>query len=138
MTKSIFLACFVITLIITGCTENKIYYKIPLLIGKNIDEVRRTLKSIEDKEHPFRKSFSYDQDYYSIDGRILLVNFDPTTKEVTQISLVYPQGYSDKNDILKAGNLQEKTNHYTCEFSTDDWSISPFTSYNSIRVIPTH
>ena len=136
--KSIFLSYLIIAITIISCSQNKVYYDIPSLIGKNIDQAREVLKNQEDKEKPFIKSFSDQQDYYEINGRTLLINFNPKTRKVTQISLVYPKGYRNKSDILKIGNLQENAAHYKCEISTDDWSLSPFTCYNGVRIVPKH
>lgn len=138
LNKLIILSYFIIVISFISCSKNKIYYNVPPFVGKDIDEARKILKDQEDKERPFSKSVSHQQDYYTIDGRILIINFDAITRKITQINLVYPKGYSDKSEILKIGNLKEQTEHYKCEVSTDDWSLSPFTSYNGVRVMPTH
>ncbi|SOD14850.1 hypothetical protein [Pedobacter xixiisoli] len=136
--RLITLSYIIIVISFLSCSENKIYYDIPPLIGKDIDEAREILKDQEDRERPFRKSISHKQDNYTIDGRILIIKFDPITRKITQIDLVYPKGYSDKSEILKIGNLKEETENYKCEVSTDDWTLSPFTSYNGVTIMPIH
>lgn len=139
MLKKLYILGYIITLVaIIGCSKSKIYYDVPILIGKNIDETRTLLQELENKENPYLKSLSFQQDHYEINGRTLLINFNPKTRKVTQLSLVYPKGYRNKDEILKAGNLQENTKNYKCEIFADDWSLSPFTSYNGVTIIPIH
>jgi hypothetical protein len=86
------------------------------------------------QDKPTDKSTTHGDDCYEIDGRILMINYNPQTRQTSEIGFIYPKGYSSKEDILKAGNLEENTKYYSCEVSEDIWSLSPFTSYSGIRI----
>ena len=125
---------FILIITFLSCSKKpKTYFNIPLLIGKNIDETRKIL-NLKTQKDPSDTSITHWDDYYEVEGRILMINYNPKTRKIGEISLIYPKGYSSKNEILKAGNLQENTQSYTCEVSTDIWALSPFTSYNGIRI----
>lgn len=130
--KNIF---FILALVLFGCShkEPKVYFNIPLLVGKNIDETRKILR-LSQQNDPRDTSITYSNDLYKVDQHILLINYNPKTRKIYNISLIYPDGYVRKSDILKAGNLKIKDVNYRCEIDSNIWEISFQTHYNGVKI----
>jgi hypothetical protein len=115
------LLCFLL-LFGTSCRfgKQKSYegtFDITVLIGKNIDEVRKVLgKPLENPPDPLKPQKRLFENLYDKQGQLLLIYFDPNTRKIESFHIVSSIGYDSIKDVLKVGNLDFKnTNEYWIE-----------------------
>lgn len=129
--------CVILVSMIIGCAfkEQKIpkaVYNIPLLIGKNIDEVRTILgKPLENPPDPLKPQKEHFENLYDKEGQLLLIYFYPDTRKIESFHIVSSIGYDSVKTVLKIGKLDFK--------NTNDYWIEPgeryFTNtYNAVTI----
>lgn len=128
---------YILLLLFASCTEPKppqVTFDVPLLLGKNIDEVRKVLgKPTEnDPEPPDPKEKGSYTSFYSKGGQALFIYYNPYTRKIKSFQIVSSEEYKNIDDLLKLGNLHFMENlDYRIEVS------HPFFSndFNSFIVI---
>lgn len=127
---------FIPLLILIGCAQetpkSRVYFDVPSLLGKNIDETRRIL-DFEEQVDPVDDSITHWEDLYEINKHILLINYNPQTRKIDDISVIYPDGYPTKQEMLQIGNLNGDISN-RCEIDSVRFSFSSETRYNSVKV----
>ena len=95
---------------------SRIIFDIPSLVGKSIDEIRKTLGKPKDQEiEPtglqMKMGVNEWDNLFTNDGKELLVTFNPRTRRVIDFFL---EG-QDKTILMQRGNLVEGTRAYRIE-----------------------
>jgi len=114
----------------------KYVFDVPLLIGKNIDEIRKILGEPVEKEfiEPTQEQISLGatewDNTFNKDGKDLLVTFGVKSRKAIEffISTDDPSGKTqDKNHLLELGNLSENSDAYKVGFVKALKDTSSFT-----------
>lgn len=90
-------------------------FDVPLLIDKNIDEVKATLGDPTDFTPPTKQQLAMMDMWdmgYTKDGTSLIIEYNPKNKVIFNF---YIDG-NDKAKLLALGNLQEKSDKYVLDF----------------------
>ncbi len=97
-------------------TERQSLFDVPALVGKNIDDVRRSLGNPSDKmREPPDASYSEWDNRFHKQGYTLLVTFNPKTREVVDFFLPTrePSGKTpDYRDLLTVTNSRVTAQNY--------------------------
>ena len=116
-------------------------FDLPVLIGKNADEVATTLKDYQKKTlQPTQEQIKmgvkdWDMEFEK-DGKDLLVSYVIATKVVNSffISTDDPSGATkDKKHLLELGNLNESDSRYKVEFVK---VLKDSTRFTGVKVTP--
>ena len=116
-------------------------FDLPVLIGKNADEVATTLKDYQKKTlQPTQEQIKmgvkdWDMEFEK-DGKDLLVSYVIATKAVNDffISTDDPSGATkDKKHLLELGNLNESDSRYKVEFVK---VLKDSTRFTGVKVTP--
>ena len=121
-------------------TDIKAVYDVPLLIGKNIDEIRKVLgkpsdKEIEPTKLQMKMKFDSWDNSFEKDGRTLLVTFNPQNRQVVDffIETTDPSGStSDYSELLQICNVTNDNPKYSIEPVP---TIKDNTKYTGIKVV---
>jgi len=116
-------------------------FDLPVLVGKNTDEVATTLKDYQKKTlQPTQEQIKmgvkdWDMEFEK-DGKDLLVSYVIATKAVNDffISTDDPSGATkDKKHLLELGNLNESDSRYKVEFVK---VLKDSTRFTGVKVTP--
>jgi len=129
--------CIILVFVVLGCTFKdrkppEVVYNIPLLLGKNIDEVREVLgKPLENPPDPSDFKKDHFENLYEKDDQKLLISFDPHTRKTKFFFIVSSIEYNDVKDILKIGNLDSTE---TKDYWVEKRSLSFSKAFKSVTI----
>lgn len=115
---------YILLVFCSSCSEPKppqVAFDIPVLIGKNIDEVRKVLgkpsSPLANRIEPSNpKEETFENDYEKNDVYISFI-FNTKSRRISRITLISTiNGYDRLEDVMKIGNLTlEETDSYWLE-----------------------
>lgn len=125
---------FLLTVILLSCSQPKVVYDIPPLIGKNIDEVVKIIN--EGKPYDFdtlytsiNKHFTHSKGSYILD-----ISYNNSTRKINKFLIVsQDESFRNYKDILRIGNLDSISKKY---YVKTDMSFSYFNTYSNITIYP--
>lgn len=110
-------------------TEVKTVFDVPLLVGKNVDEIMAIIGQPKENSLPTEEQSKLTNEWsieFGKDGQTLLIEYNLKTKVVKDLFI----SGDNKEDLLKIGNLKENADNYTLEFvkqQTDPTKITGVT-----------
>jgi hypothetical protein len=110
-------------------TEVKTVFDVPLLVGKNVDEIIAIIGQPKENSLPTEEQSKLTNEWsieFGKDGQTLLVEYNLKTKVVKDLFI----SGDNKENLLKIGNLKENADNYTLDFvkqQTDPTKITGVT-----------
>jgi len=110
-------------------TEVKTVFDVPVLVGKNVDEIIAIIGQPKENSLPTDEQSKLTSEWsieFGKDGQTLLVEYNLKTKVVKDLFI----SGENKEDLLKIGNLKENADAYALNFvkqQTDSTKITGVT-----------